>query len=70
MTKNYYEQRILSILRLYRIGKFDYYETKERLMILEEVIHGDYSLSPVTKVNLEAKCYEHRQRIRKEFLKK
>nr|DAO12311.1 MAG TPA: hypothetical protein [Bacteriophage sp.] len=70
MTKNYYEQRILSILRLYKSGKFDYYETKERLMILEEVIHGDNSLSPVTRANLEAKRYEHRQRIRKEFLKK
>ena len=69
MTKNYYEQRILSILRLYRSGKFDYYETKERLMILEEVIHGDNSLSPITRTNLEARCYEHRQRIRKEFLK-
>lgn len=70
MTKNYYEQKILSILRPYRIGKFDYYEIKERLMVLEEMIHEDYSLSPVTRVNLEAKCYEHRQRIRKEFFKK
>lgn len=70
MTKNYYEQRILSILRLYKSGNFDYYETTERLMVLEEIIYGDNSLSPITSVKLGAKCYAHRQRIRKEFLKK